>query len=215
VHTNTLVTALDERGVNTSNMHFAARTVLWAAGVAASPLARSLGVPLDRAGRVQVQPNLTIPGHGEVFVIGDLAAAISHGRPVPGVAPAAIQGGRHAARCIRQRLAGQPSAPFHCRHRGALATIGRAAALTDFGWRKLTGLLSWAWAYLTFQRGARLITGAPEQLLPRMPGPDRQQDNPGAALVAPHAPCRMRPASTPRPKRYAQITKIAHENTSC
>jgi NADH dehydrogenase len=157
-------------------------------------------VPLDRAGRVQVKPDLTIPGHAEVFVIGDLAAAISHGRPVPGVAPAAIQGGRHAARCIRQRLAGQPCAPFHYRHRGTLATIGRAAAVADFGWLKLTGflawlawmlvhiafligfhncvfvLLSWAWAYLTFQRGAHLITGAPEQLLPYVLGSNRQED---------------------------------------
>jgi NADH dehydrogenase len=166
-------------------------------------------VPLDRAGRVQVQPDLTIPGQAEVFVIGDLAAATSQGQSVPGVAPAAIQGGRHAARCIRRTLAGQPAVPFHYRHRGALATIGRAAAVADFGWLKLTGflawlawmlvhiaflvgfrnrvfvLLSWAWAYLTFQRGARLITGAPEQLLPNAPGTDRRVDGPGAALVAP------------------------------
>ena len=95
---------------------FPARTVLWAAGVTASPLARSLGVPLDRAGRVQVQPDLTIPGHPEVFVIGDLAVAMSDGKPVPGVAPAAMQGGRHAARCIRRTLAGQSCEPF--RYRG-------------------------------------------------------------------------------------------------
>jgi NADH dehydrogenase len=213
VHTKTLVTALDERGVCIADTDLAARTVLWAAGVAASPLARSLGVPLDRAGRVQVRPDLTIPGHAEVFVIGDLAAAMSQGQPVPGVAPAAIQGGRHAARCIRQRLAGQPAAPFHYRHRGALATIGRAAAVADFGWLKLTGfpawlawmlvhiafligfrnrvfvLLSWAWAYLTFQRGARIITGAPEQLLPHLPGSDKQQqDDAAAALLAPPHP---------------------------
>jgi NADH dehydrogenase len=209
VHTKTLVTALDEHGVDIGDTHLAARTVLWAAGVAASPLARSLGSTLDRAGRVQVQPDLTIPGHAEVFVIGDLAAAISHGRPVPGVAPAAIQGGRHAARGIRRALAGQPSAPFHYRDKGALATIGRAAAVADFGRLKLTGfpawlawmlvhiafligfrnrvfvLLSWAWAYLTFQRGARLITGDPEQLLPHVPGPAAQaKDRPGGAPVA-------------------------------
>jgi NADH dehydrogenase len=201
VHTKTLVTALDEHGVSMGDTHLAARTVLWAAGVAASPLARSLGVPLDRAGRVHVQPDLTIPGHSEVFVIGDLAAAMSHGQPVPGVAPAAIQGGRHAARCIRCALAGKSSEPFSYQDRGALATIGRAAAVADFGRLKLTGffawlawmlvhiafligfrnrvfvLLSWAWAYLTFQRGARLITGGSEQLLPRIPVPDRQKED--------------------------------------
>jgi NADH dehydrogenase len=151
-----------------------------------------------------VQPDLTIPGHAEVFVIGDLAAASSHGQPMPGVAPAAIQGGRHAACCIRRALAGKSSMPFTYRHRGALATIGRAAAVADFGRLKLTGfvawlawmlvhiafligfrnrvfvLLSWAWAYLTFQRGARLITGGPEQLLPRVPVPNGQEDSHGA-----------------------------------
>jgi NADH dehydrogenase len=157
-----------------------------------------------------MQPDLTIPGHSEVFVIGDLAAAISHGQPVPGVAPAAIQGGRHAARCIRRALAGKPSTSFSYQDKGALATIGRAAAVADFGRLKLTGflawlawmlvhiafligfrnrvfvLLSWAWAYLTFQRGARLITGGSEQLLPRMPVPDRQEENgQGATSAAP------------------------------
>jgi NADH dehydrogenase len=210
VHTKTLVTALDEHGVGIGDTRLTAYTVLWAAGVAASPLARSLGVPLDRAGRVQVQPDLTIPGHAEVFVIGDLAAAMSHGRPVPGVAPAAIQGGRHAAHCIWRALAGQPSTPFHYRDKGMLATIGRAAAVADFGWLKLTGflawlawmlvhiafligfrnrvfvLLSWAWSYLTFQRGARLITGGPEQLLPHVPGPPTQaEDRPDGAPAAP------------------------------
>jgi NADH dehydrogenase len=210
VHTHTLVTAIDEHGVGIGDTHLAARTVLWAAGVAASPLARSLGVPLDRAGRVQVQPDLTIPGHSEVFVIGDLAAAISHGQPVPGVAPAAIQEGRHAARCIRHALADKSSTPFYYRDRGTLATIGRAAAVADFGRLKFTGflawlawmlvhiafligfrnrvfvLLSWVWAYLTFQRGARLITGGSEQLLPPVPVPDRQEENgQGATLAVP------------------------------
>src|SRR5262249_5579434 len=125
VRTKTTVTAVDEYGVGMGNAYIAARTVLWAAGVAASPLARSLGVPLDRAGRVKVQDDLTIPGHAEVFVVGDLAAAMSNGKPVPGVAPAAIQSGRHAAHCIRRALADQPYAPFHYKDKGSLATIGR------------------------------------------------------------------------------------------
>src|SRR5262249_59170776 len=108
VRTKTMVTAVDEHGAGMSEAHIAARTVLWAAGVAASPLARSLGSPLDRAGRVKVQDDLTIPGHAEVFVVGDLAAAMSNGKPVPGVARAAIQGGRNEAHCIRRGLEDQP-----------------------------------------------------------------------------------------------------------
>jgi NADH dehydrogenase len=151
--------------------------------VAASPLGRSLGAPLDRAGRVQVTPQLTVPGHDEVFVVGDLASIVDDGRPVPGVAPAAIQGGRHAARMIERAVAGQPLQPFHYRDQGSLATIGRSRAVAQFGRVKLAGLVAWwawllihillligfrnralvliewAWAYVTYQRGARLITG--------------------------------------------------------
>jgi NADH:ubiquinone reductase (H+-translocating) len=217
VRTKTMVTAVDEHGVGMGDAHLAARTVLWAAGVAASPLARSLGVPLDRAGRVKVQDDLTIPGHAEVFVIGDLAAAMSDGKPVPGVAPAAIQGGRHAAHCLRRALAGQPYTPFHYRDKGSLATIGRAAAVADFGWLKLSGflawlawmsvhlffligfrnrmlvVLSWVWSYITFQRGARLITGDPGQLLPQTRAPFAQAGDRTAAASVPspreaHAP---------------------------
>lgn len=155
------------------------RTVLWAAGVQASPIARTLGVPLDRAGRVLVNDDLTIPGHPEVFVIGDLAALKE---PVPGVAPAAIQEGVHAARNIERMMRAAPMRPFHYRDKGSLATIGRAAAVADFGRVHISGffawfawlavhiffligfrnrvlvILQWAWAYLTYQRGARLIT---------------------------------------------------------
>ena len=208
VRTEAVVTAIDAAGVGVGDQRFPARTVLWAAGVTASPLAQSLGVPLDRAGRVQVQPDLTLPGHPEVFVIGDLAVAMSYGKPVPGVAPAAIQGGRHAARCIRRTLAGQAYEPFHYRDKGALATIGRAAGVADFGWLTLSGfsawlawmlihvffligfrnrllvILSWAWSYVTFQRGARLITGSPGQLLPLEDATARMQDSPGAGAVA-------------------------------
>ncbi len=164
----------------------AAQTVLWAAGVAASPIARSLGVPLDRAGRVLVRSELTVPGRDEVFVIGDLAALEQDGAPIPGVAPAAIQEGVHAARAIVRALRGEPRLPFRYANQGMLATIGRAAAVADFGRVRLSGLLAWwawlvihiakligfrnrllvlfgwAWTYATYDRGARLITGGPE-----------------------------------------------------
>ena len=184
VRTGALVTAIDEHGVDIGAERIPARTVLWGAGVAASPLARSLGVPLDRAGRVQVQPDLTVPGHPEIHVIGDLAAAAwGEQGIVPGVAPAAAQGGKHAASNIRRQLAGKGLESFRYRDKGSLATIGRAAAVADFKRFKLSGFLawfawwaihimfligfrsrvlvmfSWAWSYVTFQRGARLITG--------------------------------------------------------
>jgi len=161
-----------------------AGTTLWAAGVAASPLTKSLGCKLDRAGRVLVERDLTIPGHPEAFVIGDLAIlADENGKPLPGVCPVAIQEGQHVARNIVRACQAKPSEPFHYRDRGSLATIGRAAAVADFGWVKFSGsfawlswlfihiffligfrnrfvvMFEWAWAYLTFQRSARLITG--------------------------------------------------------
>ncbi len=187
VITGALVTSVTDREVKIGSRTLAARTVLWAAGVQTSPLAKSLGAPLDRAGRVVVERDLTIADHPEVFVIGDLAAIEN----VPGVAPAAIQEGIHAARNIVRRATGQPSLPFRYRDKGSLATIGRAAAVADFGWLKLSGFIAWfawlavhiffligfrnrflvitewAWAYLTFQRGARLITGRGEPLLPK------------------------------------------------
>jgi NADH dehydrogenase len=195
-----LVTHIDEGGVTVIPAHvppgsvpeetrIGARTVIWAAGVAASPLARSLGAPLDRAGRVEVNPDLTIPGHDEIFVVGDLATLTIDGKPVPGVAPAAMQGGRHAARNIVRRVRGDPYLPFKYIDKGTLATIGRAAAVGEIGPFRLSGflawitwafvhllylvgfrnrlfvLIDWAWYYVTYQRGARLITGA-EKLLP-------------------------------------------------
>jgi NADH dehydrogenase len=184
VRTGALVTAIDETGVEVGGSErIAARTVLWAAGVQASPLAGSLGVPLDRAGRALVEPDLSVPGHPEVFVVGDLAAARSDGRDVPGVAQGAIQGGEHAADNIRRALDGKAYQPFHYRDKGSLATIGRAAAVADLGRLRFSGfwawvvwwlvhvmflvgfrnrilvMFSWAWSYVTFQRGARLITG--------------------------------------------------------
>jgi NADH:ubiquinone reductase (H+-translocating) len=185
VHTNAKVTAIDPRGVVLGTERIEARTVIWAAGVAASPLARALCVPLDRAGRVIVEQDLSIPGHPEVFVIGDLAAVRSDGNPVPGIAPAAIQEGKHTAKNIAREVLGKSRLPFHYRDKGTMATIGRAAAVADLGRLKFTGLiawlawlvvhifyligfrnrvlvlLEWAWSYLTTQRGARLITGLP------------------------------------------------------
>ena len=163
----------------------ACRTAIWAAGVAASPLARSLGAPLDRAGRVLVSADLTLPGRGDVFVIGDLAALEQEGKWVPGVAPAAIQAGRHAARNIVHALRGEPYEVFRYLDRGSLATIGRRAAVADFGRLHLSGfpawlawlgvhifnligfrnrfvvLFEWAWAYWTYQRSARIILSDP------------------------------------------------------
>ncbi len=190
--TQTSVTSVDDTGVtvrhNGESRHIAAHTVVWAAGVQASPLGRVLAeraeAPLDRAGRVIVEPDLTVPGHPEILVIGDLAN-FSHqtGKPLPGVAPVAIQQGGYAGALIRARLAGKPVQPFHYWDKGSLATIGRAAAVADFGRIHIAGLIAWlvwlfvhlmylvgfdnrlvvffkwAYSYLTFNRGARLITG--------------------------------------------------------
>jgi len=190
--TSAVVTAIDKTGVtirhDTQEERIAARTVLWAAGVAASPLGRILaeraGARLDRAGRVMVEPDLTIAGHSDILVIGDLAN-FSHqtGKPLPGVAPVAMQEGRYAAELLRRRLAGKTVAPFHYHDKGSLSTIGRAAAVADFGrihihgmpawltWlfihllhlvefdNRLLVLIQWAYNYITRNRGARLITG--------------------------------------------------------
>lgn len=169
-----------------------AETIIWAAGVAASPLGTTLGVPMDRAGRVIVLPDLTVPGHPEIFVIGDLATIQgSGGRPLPGVAQVAIQSGRHAAHNISRALDGKPYEPFVYRNLGNMATIGRASAIADFGWLRLKGyigwlawlfvhivnligfrnrlvvMLQWAWAYFSYQRAIRLIT---ERVSQREPG---------------------------------------------
>ena len=185
VRTGTGVTGVDADGVQMAGDRLGARTVVWAAGVQGSPLARTLGVPLDRAGRVKVEPALTVPGRPEIFVIGDLAAVEQDGRPVPGVAPAAMQMGRHAGENLLRAIRGQPLRPFRYRDKGSLATIGRSRAVAVFGALELTGfaawaawlgihvffligfrnrfvvLFTWAWAYLTHQRSARLILGRP------------------------------------------------------
>lgn len=178
------VTDIDAAGVRMGGDYLAAHTMVWAAGVAASPLGASLDVPRDRAGRVIVGDDLSIPGHGEISVIGDLASLPSHQPPVPGIAPAAKQMGRYAAQKILRQLQGQAVAPFRYRDYGTLATIGRNAAVAVFGKLHLSGypawllwllahiwyligfrnrivvMIEWAWAYWTFERGARIVTGA-------------------------------------------------------
>jgi NADH:ubiquinone reductase (H+-translocating) len=185
VHTKTMVTQVEPGAVRFGETRLVAPVILWAAGVAASPLGKKLGVAVDRAGRVQVQPDLSIPGHPEVFVIGDLATLKDEqGQPLPGVAPVAMQEGTFVARMILRDLASQPRENFKYWDKGSLATIGRAAAVAQFGKIHISGFLAWlawlfihiffligfsnrilvfiqwAWSYLTYERGARLITGS-------------------------------------------------------
>jgi NADH:ubiquinone reductase (H+-translocating) len=187
VRTSQVVTRIQPGAVWIGQEKIAAAVVLWAAGVAASPLGKKLGVPLDRAGRVLVEPDLSVPGHPEVLVIGDLAALLGkEGTMLPGVAPVAIQQGDWVAETIARDLENQPRRPFRYRDKGSLATIGRAAAVAQFGKFELSGyfawlawlfihilfligfrnrllvMINWAWAYLTYERGARLITGSNE-----------------------------------------------------
>ena len=183
VHTGAPVTEIDAVGVSMGERRIASRTVLWAAGVAASPLGKQLGVATDRAGRVPVTADLSLPEHPEVFVVGDLASVVLDGKPVPGVAPAAKQMGAHVAGVIRDRLRGVSGKPFRYRDYGNLATIGRMAAVVDFGRLRFSGILAWwfwlvahlffligfrnriivlvnwGWSYWTYQRHARIIVG--------------------------------------------------------
>jgi len=225
VRTSTMVTRIEPGVVLVGETRLSAAVILWAAGVAASPLGKKLGTPVDRAGRVLVQPDLSLPGHPEVFVIGDLASLKDEtGKMLPGVAPVAIQQGRFVAKLIRQELESPPAsarrvqatpeiahrAGFHYWNKGSLATIGRAAAVADFGKIHISGFLAWlawlfvhilfligfrnrllvfiqwAWSYVTFERGARLITGSTHLpgwtgLAPEAPRPDEEQEIPAAA----------------------------------
>ncbi|HXZ32808.1 MAG TPA: NAD(P)/FAD-dependent oxidoreductase [Terriglobales bacterium] len=184
VHTGAMVTKVEAAAVWMGGTRLPAAVVLWAAGVAASPLGKKLGTPLDRAGCVMVNQDLSIPGHPEVFVIGDLASLKDKdGKLLPGVAPVALQQGTAAARNIKHDLEGKPRENFHYVDKGSLATIGRNAAVAQFGKLHLSGftawlswlfvhiffligfrnrmivLIQWAWSYFTYERGARLITG--------------------------------------------------------
>lgn len=181
------VTDIDAHGVVVGKQRIPARTVLWAAGVAASPLGKMLGVPVDRAGRVAVDPDLSVPGFPRIFVVGDMASIQSDGKPVPGLAPAAKQMGRQAAQSILARIEDRPAAPFEYRDYGNLATIGRRAAIVDLRGIRFSGFLAWlfwlaahilfligfrnravvlfdwAIAYWTYQRNARIIVGAEQR----------------------------------------------------
>ena len=209
VRTSTMVTQIEAGSVHLGETRLPATVVLWAAGVAASPLGKKLGIAVDRAGRVPVQPDLSLPNHPEVFVIGDLAAVKdAQGKMLPGVAPVAIQQGKFVARLIRDEFEGSSGnalraesssrVAFHYWDRGSLATIGRAAAVAQFGKIHISGFIAWlawlfvhilfligfrnrllvfiqwAWSYVTYERGARLITGSTY-----LPG----WTNPGAARV--------------------------------
>src|SRR5262249_19295897 len=184
VRASAMVTSIGPGSVCVGEERIPAAVILWAAGVAASPLGKALGVPLDRAGRVQVNPDLSLPGHPKVFVVGDLASLKDeHGNLLPGVAPVAIQEGRYVAKTIAGDLMGSARKKFHYFDKGSLATIGRAAAVAQirrihisgyFAWlawlfihitfligfrNRLIVMIQWAWSYLTYERGARLITG--------------------------------------------------------
>jgi NADH dehydrogenase len=188
VHTGAAVSEIGQDFVRFGDQRVAARTILWAAGVAASPLGKQLaqatnGIELDRAGRVRVQPDLSLPGHPEIFVAGDLASISMDGKPVPGVAPAAKQMGSQTAQNILASIAGRATKPFRYRDFGSLATIGRHSAVAQlpnlrlsgiFAWwfwlvlhiyfligfrSRLIVLINWAWAYFTYARGARIILG--------------------------------------------------------
>jgi NADH dehydrogenase len=200
VRTNALATAIDADQVKVGDEVIAAGNVFWAAGVAASSLSRTLGVPLDRAGRVLVQPDLSIPGHPEVLVMGDLASLVIAGKPVPGVAQAAIQMGRYAAATVKRDLEKRPRAPFVYKDPGEIATIGRAAAVAHIGPVKLSGfpawlawvfihilmligyrnrilvMVQWAWAWFAYTRSNRIITGHPIVRLRRARGAEPVPD---------------------------------------
>jgi len=184
VRLNTKVTEIEPGRISLGDFQMDTSVTLWAAGVQANALGKKLGVPTDRVGRVVVNADCTVPGHPEVFVIGDLAAFNDEsGKPLPGVAPVAIQQGDYVANTIGNELKGRSRKSFRYRNKGNLATIGRAAAVADFGKFKLTGFpawiswlfihiwyligfrnrvivfINWAWSYFTMERGARLITG--------------------------------------------------------
>jgi NADH:ubiquinone reductase (H+-translocating) len=187
VELNRKVTGCDAQGVSLDKGHIEAATVIWAAGVVASPAAEWIGAEHDRSGRIKVNPDLSVPGRPEIFAVGDTATVFGRdGRPVPGIAPAAKQMGRYVGKLIAARVADRPApAPFAYHHLGDLATIGRKSAVVELGPIRLTGFIGWVfwsavhiyfliglrnrfvvavnwlWSYLTFQRGARLIGAAP------------------------------------------------------
>jgi NADH:ubiquinone reductase (H+-translocating) len=212
VRTDTLVTAIDEDGVSVGDERIRSQSVFWAAGNAASPLARTLDAPLDKVGRVLVEPDLSVPGDPRVFVIGDVAAVKqTDGEWVPGVAPAATQMGKHAARNIRALVEGKASQPFRYLNKGDLATIGRHKAVASFGggrfrvagypawflWlfvhimylvgfrNRISVMLQWAYNYIFFERGVRLITETEDASMSRHPATQGRTGEHLAPGVAP------------------------------
>jgi len=188
VRVNAQVTNIDEGGVYLGEETIRAATVIWGAGVRATSLTTRLGAPLDRAGRVLIERDLTVPGHRNVFAIGDMTHLEQDGKPLPGVSPVAMQMGRSVARNIQNDLAGKPYQEFRYVDKGSMATIGRKAAIAELGKLHLSGfaawmawllvhiffligfrnrfvvIFNWAWSYFTYQRGARLITGRRSRL---------------------------------------------------
>lgn len=183
VRTNMPLEEVDEQGVVAGGVHIRTQTVIWTAGVQATPVSQELPAQADRSGRVQVEADLTLPGHPEVFVIGDAAGSIQNGKPLPAVAPVALQQGSYVAEVIAQRLAGQANTrPFHYRNKGNMASIGRGYAITDLGRLRFAGfpawllwlvvhimyligfqnrimvMLQWAWSYVLFERRARILS---------------------------------------------------------
>lgn len=222
VRTDAMVTDLDERGVTVGKgdaaEHIAARTIIWAAGIAANPLTARLGVGTDRGGRVKVDRFCALPGRPEVFAIGDMARFEQDGEPLPGVSPVAMQQGRHVARAILADIEGRPREPFRYKDKGSLATIGRSRAVARVGRFSLSGLtawltwlavhlyfligfrnrvivmLNWAWSYATYQRGSRLITGnrlvagTPRDRAEALRAPDTEPSLPDDVDVEPERP---------------------------
>ncbi|MFO0576709.1 MAG: NAD(P)/FAD-dependent oxidoreductase [Polyangia bacterium] len=214
------VSRIDERGVQVGSEFIPTATVLWAAGVRPAPLTALLGAPVDRAGRVVIEPDLTLPGRPEVFALGDMTAYLHQdGKPLPGTSPVAMQQARHAARCIEATLAGKPRPPFRYVDKGNMATIGRAAAIVHIKRLQLGGFLAWlfwllvhiffliefrnriavlfnwAYSYFTYKRGARLITGH------RMSaGPGSMPSLPPLQAV-PGEPATVAPPASPPPAR--------------
>jgi NADH dehydrogenase len=213
VRTGAAVTGIDRSGATLGDARIESRTVLWAAGVAASPLGAALHVPLDRQGRVRVTDQLNLAGRADIYVVGDVALVEQPGKgPVPGVAPAAMQQGRYAADSIKRQLRGEPPKAFQYVDKGSLATIGRAAAVAELGRLRFSGFLAWfvwlavhimflvgfrnrvlvflewLWSYITYDRGARLITG---RVLPNLDSPTPKvltADLPEAARARPPEP---------------------------
>lgn len=218
VWTSSLVTGIDARGVDIGHERVDASTVLWAAGVQASPLGACLGVPLDRMGRVLVQSDLSVPGFSELFVVGDLAHLDGgDGKPLPGLAPVALQQGRHVARVILAAIAGTERPAFRYRDKGQMATIGRSRAIVQSGKARFSGffawvtwlvvhiyylsgfrnrvlvLLRWALSYVSYHRGARIITDRdwrafPEAAAPPSPSPSPSPPTPAAEPALDQAP---------------------------